>query len=152
MSSFCTTHIFFSKKFQHICVSLDVNFSESITNDVVSFEQLGPAFLACTTAFREEEQSRTVFRRWPEAGYCYKVKDILGKHSQIFSISEGNPKYFVDETKMSSDTYRNYPNYRDNVTPYHTCPNMEQPFRKHAYSNILTWLTTIKGKFSDKHF
>ena len=30
-----------SKKFQHICVSLDVNFNESLTNDVVSFEQLG---------------------------------------------------------------------------------------------------------------
>ena len=45
VSSFCTakaTHIFFSKKFQHICVSLDVNFNESLTNDVVSFEQLGP--------------------------------------------------------------------------------------------------------------
>ena len=35
------THIFFSKKFQHICVSLDVNFNESLTNDVVCFEQLG---------------------------------------------------------------------------------------------------------------
>ena len=34
---------FFSKKFQHICVSLNVNFNESLTNDVVSFEQLGPA-------------------------------------------------------------------------------------------------------------
>ena len=33
---------FFSKKFQHFCVSLDVNFNESLTNDVVSFEQLGP--------------------------------------------------------------------------------------------------------------
>ena len=33
---------FFSKKFQHICVSLDVNFKELLTNDVVSFEQLGP--------------------------------------------------------------------------------------------------------------
>ena len=47
MSSFCTakaTHIFFSKNFQHICVSLDVNFNESLTNNVVSFEQLGPGF------------------------------------------------------------------------------------------------------------
>ena len=35
---------FYSKKFQHICVSLDVYFNESLTNDVVSFEQLGPAF------------------------------------------------------------------------------------------------------------
>ena len=33
---------FFSKKFQNICVSLDVNFNESLTNDVVHFEQLGP--------------------------------------------------------------------------------------------------------------
>ena len=33
---------FFSKKFQYICVSLDVNFNESLTNDIVSFEQLGP--------------------------------------------------------------------------------------------------------------
>ena len=33
---------FFSKKFQHISVSLDLNFNESLTNHVVSFEQLGP--------------------------------------------------------------------------------------------------------------
>ena len=33
---------FFSKNFQHICVSLDVNFNESLTNDIVSFEQLSP--------------------------------------------------------------------------------------------------------------
>ena len=33
---------FFSKKFQHIGVSLDQNFNESLTNDLVSFEQLGP--------------------------------------------------------------------------------------------------------------
>ena len=30
---------------QHICVSLDVNFNESLTNDIVSFEQLGPDLL-----------------------------------------------------------------------------------------------------------
>ena len=39
-------HIFSAKKFQHICVSLDLNFSESLTNDVVSFEQLGPDILS----------------------------------------------------------------------------------------------------------
>ena len=32
-------------KFQNICISLDVNFNESLTNDVVSFEQLGPGVL-----------------------------------------------------------------------------------------------------------
>ena len=36
---------FFSKKFQHICISLDVNFNKSLTNDIVSFEQLSPGFL-----------------------------------------------------------------------------------------------------------
>ena len=35
---------FFSKKFEHICVSLNVNFNESLTNDVISFEQLGPGY------------------------------------------------------------------------------------------------------------
>ena len=38
VSSFCNakaTHIFFSKQFQHICVSLDVNFNESLTNDTL---------------------------------------------------------------------------------------------------------------------
>ena len=39
MSSFCT-----EKKFQHICVSLDLNFNESLTNDIVSFEQLSPGY------------------------------------------------------------------------------------------------------------
>ena len=43
MSSFCKCYShFFSKKFQHIRASLDVNFNESLTNDDVSFEQLGP--------------------------------------------------------------------------------------------------------------
>ena len=33
---------FFQQKIQHICISLDVNFNESLTNDVISFEKLGP--------------------------------------------------------------------------------------------------------------
>ena len=33
---------FFQQKFQHTCVSLDANFYESLTNNIVSFEQLGP--------------------------------------------------------------------------------------------------------------
>ena len=37
--------LFFSKKFQHICVSLYVNFNESLTDDIISFEQLGPGLL-----------------------------------------------------------------------------------------------------------
>ena len=36
---------FFSKKIQHMRVSLNVNFNESLTNDIVSFEQLDPEHL-----------------------------------------------------------------------------------------------------------
>ena len=36
---------FFQQKISHICISLDVNFNESLTNYVVSFEQLGSDFL-----------------------------------------------------------------------------------------------------------
>ena len=45
---------FFSKKYQHICVSLDVNFNESLTNNVVSFEQLGPGKYAVKAEIRQE--------------------------------------------------------------------------------------------------
>ena len=39
------THVFFSQKLHHICVSFDVNFNESLTNDIFSFEQLRPGIL-----------------------------------------------------------------------------------------------------------
>ena len=48
------TH-FYSKKFQHFCVSLDVNFNESLTNDIVSFEQLGP--------YGQQNSHQTAWRR-----------------------------------------------------------------------------------------
>ena len=35
VSSFCSYSHFCSKKFQHICISLNVNFNESLTNDIV---------------------------------------------------------------------------------------------------------------------
>ena len=35
-------HIFSAKDFSIFALSLDVNFNESLANDVVSFEQLGP--------------------------------------------------------------------------------------------------------------
>ena len=36
---------FFQQKISAICVSLDVNFNESLTNDIVSFEQLDPVYV-----------------------------------------------------------------------------------------------------------
>ena len=46
---------FFSKKFQHICISLNVNFNDSLTNIIVSFEQLGPDHIRpnnCTYSYK----------------------------------------------------------------------------------------------------
>ena len=59
MSSFCT-HIFSANKFQHICVSLDVNFNESLTNDIVRFEQLGPEFEQTSVLVKPIEQETDV--------------------------------------------------------------------------------------------
>ena len=36
---------FFQQKFKHICISLNVKFNDLLTNDIVSFEQVGPAYL-----------------------------------------------------------------------------------------------------------
>ena len=49
MSSLQKLLTFFQQKFLHICVSLDVNFNDSLTTDIVSFEQLGPAVLDTST-------------------------------------------------------------------------------------------------------
>ena len=56
---------FFSKKFQYICVSLNVNFNESLTNDIVSFEQLGPEF------FLEIYAQVSVFLQHPVRNRCF---------------------------------------------------------------------------------
>ena len=36
---------FFQQKCQHICISLDENFHELLTNNIISFEQLGSGVL-----------------------------------------------------------------------------------------------------------
>ena len=53
---------FFSKKFQFICISLDVNFNESLTNDIVSFEQLGPDIYFVKTSCVSCVVTETIFR------------------------------------------------------------------------------------------
>ena len=65
MSNFCNakaTHIFSAKKLQNICVSLDVNFNESLTNDIISFEQLGPEFLDHWNLDETKVRSFAIFR------------------------------------------------------------------------------------------
>ena len=39
------THIFFSKNISIYAIFNDQNFNSTLTNDIVSFEQLGPEFL-----------------------------------------------------------------------------------------------------------
>ena len=54
-----TTHIFFSKKFQYICVSLNVNFNDTLTKDIVSFKQLGPGYfhICCIYSMYSDRQA-----------------------------------------------------------------------------------------------
>ena len=54
--AFASYSHFFSKKFQHIWVSLNVNFNESLTNDIVSFEQLGPGIQSVSLRHRPPAQ------------------------------------------------------------------------------------------------
>ena len=50
MSSFCkcknakATHIFFSKNMSIYAIFDDQRFNDTLTNDIVSFEQMGPDF------------------------------------------------------------------------------------------------------------
>ena len=68
---------FFSKKFQHICVSLDVNFNDTLTNDIVSFQQLGPGlrkiYGTCTGS-----QLPVFSVKSPGAFYSAHINKILG--------------------------------------------------------------------------
>ena len=77
---------FFSKKFQHICVSLDVNFNESLTNDVISFEQLGPDVISC--------HFPNYLYGWPEQTVQYQIR-----HCRIWSectLCHSSSRFYID--------------------------------------------------------
>ena len=65
------SHVF-SKKFQHICVSLDVNFNESLTNDVISFEQLGPDYRA------NSDQTTQMYRQTMLVSFLKRSISLFG--------------------------------------------------------------------------
>ena len=70
MSSFCNakaTHIFQQKISAYLCVSLDVNFNESLTNDIVSFEQLGSGLCSPLTYPMILLADRKALIRWQAA-------------------------------------------------------------------------------------
>ena len=56
----CYSH-FFSKKIQNICILLDIDFNESLTNDIVSFEQLGPNDYPQYMFFIEKQENTFVW-------------------------------------------------------------------------------------------
>ena len=72
---------FFSKKFQHICVSLDVNFNESLTNDIVSFEQLGPVvfYVQVNVLIVELKSEALKERHWKQLTRRLNVKWVLSE-------------------------------------------------------------------------
>ena len=92
MSSFCTSYShFFSKKNQHICVSLDVNINELLTNNIVSFEQLGQnhhlskflVFIFCNISGSGDEGSDQE-REWEEQQI---LKGVSGIQQVIIIVS-----------------------------------------------------------------
>ena len=72
---------FCSKTFQHICVSLDVNFNESLINDVVSFEQLGPGHFFTILMCRNPN------KKSHKLSYLYKMAEIYPLTSSVVANS-----------------------------------------------------------------
>ena len=73
----------FSKKFQHICISLDVNVNESLTNNIVSFEQLGPdvqsSLVGVQIDIPESDHGYIckVLHCQPPVEFCFKYTHII---------------------------------------------------------------------------
>ena len=96
----------FSKKFQHICVSLDVNFNESLTNDVVSFEQLGPGHQMGTKFGWMDLQ------KWSNIAELdsERAEELIGQFNDAFNNTEYNEVLltrrwapFMDSIVVSSE-------------------------------------------------
>ena len=101
----------FQQKIQHICISLNVTFNESLTYDVVSFEQLGPGFFFFSGrilnsqkflhADNEDSDQTARMRRliWVFVGRtCKKVRFLtfrLKWLSQAFSDQKELPVYLT---------------------------------------------------------
>ena len=81
---------FFSKKFQNICVSLDVNFNESLNNDVVSFEQLGPDIflMSQTYAVSTHQQHLIGVLLMSTTNVCFhsEIRKILSRAMNQYTI------------------------------------------------------------------
>ena len=91
---------FFSKKFQHICVSLDVNFNESLTNDVVSFEQLGPESVGIALYMQHFKAKFIYFNICLSSGYCVGTRlSVIVEFQIVF------PKHFAPALVAQLDAH-----------------------------------------------
>ena len=103
---------FFSKKFQHICVSLHVNFNESLTNDIVSFEQLGPDKHHIMKLHKEKLQQTTIIWLWLYSGIQKKDKrKVQGvPQSQTAALPRHQEEEETDKTKhvQTKQTYKKH--------------------------------------------
>ena len=103
MSSFCYSH-FFSKIFQHtcICISLDVNFNKSLTNDI-SFEQLGPAVVKNGDPLYKEDNfcdflfCYSAHSASSEIGSTLKRKNLLSRGQSSFLLTLKMPRKHASE-------------------------------------------------------
>ena len=119
MSSFCTakaTHIFSAKKFQNILVSLDVNFNKSLTNDVVSFEQLGPdldtdnqheiiiPYHNCVMGYNKKK-TRAPIQNYSSTSHLLAWEETLCRHIQRYKKvmkSQNFKHHFLDRVQTEN--------------------------------------------------
>ena len=52
------THIFFSKNISVLAIFNDQSFNDTVTNDIVSFEQLGPGVL------KDDSKQKHSYKNW----------------------------------------------------------------------------------------
>ena len=104
---------FFSKKIQHICISLDVNFNKSLTNDVVSFEQLGPGLNRCVKLFLQPVRLRELYIKMRSWNPClfnlyftcfyllrFQVQSNLNSSNTDGSFTMANSNSFLSPYKI----------------------------------------------------
>ena len=115
MSSF--SH-FFSKNINVYAMFNDQNFNNTLTNDIVSFEQLGPDL--------SDETARNI-----HAGLCLCSKQTVTRMSsarillsalRVKALSLHHIIY--SSTKRGVFRHRNNPKYWDTLTPSHLCPEI----------------------------
>ena len=117
------------KKNQHICVSLDVNFNKSLTNDIVSFEQLGPGLY------------RT-YIRW----FCHsQTINRLSKPQTLFHVFS-----LICSGRFAKRVYQvKFTSHKHLITPHvfwvHICLNIP----KFAFVNIGLWFSAIRFWYVD---